>query len=293
MENSRGSAYMILAMAFFALEDMFIKAASSSVPAGEILIFFGIGGSIAFMLMTLKRGEAILHPAILTRAVLIRALSEIIGRLGFTLALVLTPLSSTSAILQATPLVVVMGAAIFFGEKVGWRRWSAILIGFIGVLMIIRPGLEGFQANSLLAVVGMLGFAGRDLATRAAPKVLSNVQLGVYGFLVLIPTGIGLLLYSGGAVIPDLLASGQILGAIVFGVIAYYALTLAMRTGEISVVTPFRYTRLVFALLLGFLVFGERPDAMTLLGSAIIVAGGIYTLLRNRQVRQATLNANT
>jgi len=293
MENSRGSAYMILAMAFFALEDMFIKAASSSVPAGEILIFFGIGGSIAFMLMTLKRGEAILHPAILTRAVLIRALSEIIGRLGFTLALVLTPLSSTSAILQATPLVVVMGAAIFFGEKVGWRRWSAILIGFIGVLMIIRPGLEGFQANSLLAVVGMLGFAGRDLATRAAPKVLSNVQLGVYGFLVLIPTGIGLLLYSGGAVIPDLLASGQILGAIVFGVIAYYALTLAMRTGEISVVTPFRYTRLVFALLLGFLVFGERPDAMTLLGSAIIVAGGIYTLLRNRQVRQATLNAKT
>lgn len=284
---------MVLAMAFFALEDMFIKAASSTVPAGEILIFFGIGGSLAFMLMTLKRGEPIFHPAILSQPVLLRALSEIIGRLGFTLALVLTPLSSTSAILQATPLVVVMGAAIFFGEKVGWRRWSAILIGFIGVLMIIRPGLEGFQANSLLAVVGMLGFAGRDLATRAAPKVLSNVQLGVYGFLVLIPTGLGLLIYTGGAIIPDLKASGQILGAIVFGVIAYYSLTLAMRTGEISVVTPFRYTRLVFALILGFLVFGERPDAMTLLGSAIIVTGGIYTLLRNRQARQSTLNAKS
>ena len=281
---------MVLAMALFALEDMFIKAASSTVPAGEILVFFGIGGSLAFILMTLKRGEPIFHPATLSQPVLLRALSEIIGRLGFTLALVLTPLSSTSAILQATPLVVVMGAAIFFGEKVGWRRWSAILIGFIGVLMIIRPGLEGFQANSLLAVVGMLGFAGRDLATRAAPKVLSNVQLGVYGFLVLIPTGLGLLIYTGGAIIPDLKASGQILGAIVFGVIAYYSLTLAMRTGEISVVTPFRYTRLVFALILGFLVFGERPDAMTLLGSAIIVAGGIYTLLRNHQARKAALN---
>lgn len=279
---------MVLAMAFFALEDMFIKAASSTIPAGEILMFFGIGGSLAFILMTLKRGEPIFHPAILSQSVLLRALSEIIGRLGFTLALVLTPLSSTSAILQATPLVVVMGAAIFFGEKVGWRRWSAILIGFIGVLMIIRPGLEGFEANSLFAVIGMLGFAGRDLATRAAPSVLSNVQLGVYGFLVLIPTGLGLLIYTGGSVVPDLKASAQMLGAIVFGVIAYYSLTLAMRTGEVSVVTPFRYTRLVFALALGFLVFGERPDAMTLLGSAIIVAGGIYTLLRNRQTRQST-----
>lgn len=282
---------MVLAMAFFALEDMMIKSASSTIPAGEILIFFGIGGCLAFGFLTLKRGEPIFHPAILSRAVLLRAVSEIIGRLGFTLALVFTSLSSTSAILQATPLVVVMGAAIFFGEKVGWRRWSAILIGFIGVLMIIRPGLEGFELNSLLAVIGMLGFAGRDLATRAAPSVLSNVQLGVYGFLVLIPTGLGLLIYSGGAVVPDLKASGQIFGAIVFGVIAYYSLTLAMRTGEVSVVTPFRYTRLVFALLLGFLVFGERPDAMTLIGSAIIVAGGIYTLLRNHQARKSALNS--
>ena len=278
---------MVLAMAFFALEDMLIKAASSTVPAGEILIFFGIGGCVAFGILTLKRGEPLFHPAILSRPVILRALSEIIGRLGFTMALVLTPLSSTSAILQATPLVVVMGAAIFFGEKVGWRRWGAILIGFIGVLMIIRPGLEGFEANSLLAVIGMLGFAGRDLATRAAPSVLSNVQLGIYGFFVLIPTGLGLLIYSGGAIVPELKASGQILGAIVFGVIAYYCLTLAMRTGEISVVTPFRYTRLVFALIIGFLIFGERPDVMTLLGSAIIVAGGIYTLLCNHQARKA------
>ena len=110
------------------------------------------------------------------------------------------------------------------------------------------------------------------------------MQLGIYGFFVLIPTGLGLLIYSGGAIVPELKASGQILGAIVFGVIAYYCLTLAMRTGEISVVTPFRYTRLVFALIIGFLIFGERPDVMTLLGSTIIVAGGIYTLLRTTRL---------
>jgi len=284
MDNLRGSAFMVCAMAFFALEDMMIKAASVNIPAGEILVFFGIGGSLFFILLTLRRGEAIFPPEVLSKAVIIRALFEMLGRVAFTLALVFTPLSSTSAILQATPLVVVMGAAIFFGEKVGWRRWSAILVGCVGVLFIIRPGFEAFESSALFAVLGMLGFAGRDLATRAAPATLSTVQLGVYGFLVLIIAGIGLMIFNGNAVVPDFKSSLQVLAATVFGVIAYYALTLAMRTGEVSVVTPYRYTRLVFALIVGFLVFGERPDAMTLLGSAIIVSGGIYTLLRNRKI---------
>ena len=284
MDNLRGSAFMVCAMAFFALEDMMIKAASVSLPAGEILVFFGIGGSLFFSLLTLRRGEAIFPPEALSKSVLVRALFEMLGRVAFTLALVFTPLSSTSAILQATPLVVVLGAAIFFGEKVGWRRWSAILVGFVGVLFIIRPGLEGFESSALFAVLGMLGFAGRDLATRAAPASLSNVQLGVYGFLVLIIAGVGLMIFNGDVVVPDFKSSMQVLAATVFGVIAYYALTLAMRTGEVSAVTPYRYTRLVFALIVGFLVFGERPDAMTLIGSAIIVSGGIYTLLHNRKV---------
>lgn len=281
---------MVLAMAGFAMEDMFIKAAAKIVPAGEILLIFGVGGTLAFILLTLRRKEKILHPAIKSRPILIRAVCEVAGRLFYTLAIILTPLSSASAILQATPLVVVMGAAIFFGEQVGWRRWSAILVGFIGVLMIIRPGLEGFEAASILAVLGMLGFAGRDLSTRAAPKVLSNVQLGVYGFMVLIPTGLVMLWFRGGAVWPDITSALQIAGATVFGVLAYYSLTIAMRTGEVSVVTPFRYTRLVFALILGVLVFAERPDLMTLLGSAIIVVSGVYTLLRSRRNNTNVIN---
>ena len=196
MENLRGSLYMILAMACFSAEDAFIKAAAETVPLGEILFIFGFFGTIIFIVLAKLRGNNIFHSGIISKAIFIRVLCEIVGRLFFSISLVLIPLSSLSAILQATPLIVVAGAAIFFGEKVGWRRWSAILIGLIGVLMIIRPGLDGFQAASLFAVLGTLGFAGRDLATRAAPKELSNLQLGIYGFFILIPIGLILLFFS-------------------------------------------------------------------------------------------------
>ncbi|WP_211252265.1 DMT family transporter [Marinobacterium jannaschii] len=290
MDNTRGSLFMILAMAAFAVEDMFIKAASVNMPTGLVLALFGLGGTLLFMLLTKQRGEQIIHPALLSKPILLRAVSEITGRLFYTLAITLTPLSSASAILQATPLVVVMGAALLFGERVGLKRWLAILVGFVGVLMIIRPGLEGFTPASIFAVIGTLGFAGRDLATRAAPPVLSNMQLGVYGFFVLIPTGFALLIYSGEAISFDPGASVQILGSIIFGVIAYNALTIAMRTGDVSVVTPFRYTRLIFALILGIFVFGERPDLMTLMGGLLIVVSGGSTLLRNRRaIRSAAL----
>jgi drug/metabolite transporter (DMT)-like permease len=185
-------------------------------------------------------------------------------------------------------LVVGAGAALFFGEKVGWRRWAAIAAGFVGVLIVLRPGMEGFRAASLFTVLGMLGFAGRDLATRAAAPVLSNVQLGIYGFFMLIPTGAAMLAVTGGAAMPG---APEVLGlalATLFGVASYWGLTAAMRMGEVSVITPFRYTRLVFALVLGVLIFGERPDAPMLVGSAIIIGSGLYTLARARKLRMAT-----
>jgi len=289
LDNLRGSLFMVLAMACFSIEDAFIKAAAKTVPLGEILFLFGLFGTAIFILLTLHRGEKIFHPAILSRPIFIRSLCEIVGRLFFSISLVLIPLSSLSAILQATPLVVVTGAAIFFGEKVGWRRWSAILIGFVGVLMIVRPGLDGFQPASLFAVIGTLGFAGRDLATRAAPKVLSNIQLGVYGFFILMPTGLLILFFndeSANLVLPSTIASLQILGTILFGFTAYYSLTIAMRIGDVSIITPFRYTRLVFALLIGITLFGERPDTLTIIGSAVIIVGGIYTLLRSKSLNK-------
>ncbi|MDP2064332.1 MAG: DMT family transporter [Phaeovulum sp.] len=287
MSNMRGSVLMVAAMGGFALEDMFIKRTAKVLPVGEILMIFGLAGMLAFIVMALWRRERVLHPAIASWPILLRAIAEVAGRLGYTLAITLTPLSNASAILQATPLVVVAGAALIFGEKVGWRRWAAIGAGFLGVLIVLRPGMEGFQLASLFTVLGMLGFAGRDLATRAAAPVLSNLQLGIYGFFMLIPTGAALLLVTGGAAMPGAPEALGLALATLFGVASYWGLTAAMRMGEVSVITPFRYTRLVFALVLAVLVFGERPDAPMLAGSALIIASGLYTLARARKARRA------
>ena len=270
-------------MAGFAVEDMFLKSVTAHIPLGQALLIFGLTGAAFFAIRAKRAGETLLHPALLSRPLLIRSSFEVAGRLFYSLAIALTPLSTASAILQATPLVVVAGAALLFGETVGWRRWTAIAIGFAGVLLILRPGAEGFTLLSLVTVAGMLGFAGRDLATRAAPPTLSNRQLGVIGMAMLAVAGAVILSVTGGARWPDSTALALLAGVIVFGIFGYNALTIAMRTGEVSVVTPFRYTRLVFAMILGIVVFHERPDALTLAGSALVVASGLYTLSRARR----------
>jgi len=248
------------------------------------MVTFGIGGLLAFVAMARLRGEVILHPQAFGRAMAWRALFEITGRVCYTVAIALTPLSSASAILQATPLVVAAGAVMVFRETVGWRQWAAIGAGFVGVLLILRPGLDAFEPLSLFAVLGMIGFAGRDLATRAAPKSMTTAQLGVYGFIMLSIAGGIVWGYQGG--VAPLGGGGMVLTgpAILFGVAAYMCLTMAMRTGQIAVIAPFRYTRLVFAMILAVAVFGERPDAMTLIGSLIIVASGLYTVWQSRRV---------
>lgn len=278
-ENQRGAVYMTASMAGFAVEDVFVKAAAHTLPLGQVLLTIGLTGMLIFSAMAARAGEALLPPAFLSRPMLIRCGFEITGRLFYGLAITLTALSTTSAILQATPLVVVAGAALVFGEKVSLQRWLAVLIGFVGVLVILRPGSD-FSALSLLAVVGLLGFAGRDLATRAAPKGLSNRQLGALGFAMLATAGAILLVVNGGAHVPSGAALIYLAGGTVFGTLGYHALTYAMRTGEVGAVTPFRYTRLVFAMVLAMALFGERPDLATWIGAALVVGSGIYALTR-------------
>lgn len=278
-ENQRGALFMTASMAGFAVEDVFVKAVAQTLPLGQVLLTIGLTGMLVFSAMAARQGEALLPPAFLSRPMLIRCGFEITGRLFYGLAITLTALSTTSAILQATPLVVVAGAALVFGEKVSLQRWLAVLVGFVGVLVILRPGSD-FSALSLLAVVGLLGFAGRDLATRAAPKGLSNRQLGALGFAMLATAGAILLVVNGGAHVPSGLALLHLAGGTVFGMLGYHALTYAMRTGEVGAVTPFRYTRLVFAMVLAMALFGERPDLATWIGAALVVGSGIYALTR-------------
>ena len=267
--NLRGSLFMVASMAGFAVEDAFLKAATRDVAVGMALVILGLSGIVVFSAVALRAGAMPLPRSILSRTMAVRSGFEIVGRLFYALAIALTPISTASAILQATPLLVVLGAALIFGEKIGWRRWGLILLGFAGVLIILRPGLQGFSALSLLALIAMAGFAGRDLATRAAPLALSNAQLGVTGFIMLTLSGVIILTVTGGASVPSPATLGLLSGASVFGILAYAALTQAMRTGAVGVVTPFRYSRLLFAVVLGVGVFGERPDAATLAGSAL------------------------
>lgn len=282
-DNLRGSLFMILSMAGFAVEDAFIKAAARQMPLGQVLIVMGLAGIAVFAAQARRAGDPPLPRAVLSRTMALRSGFELAGRLLYALAIALTPISTASAILQATPLVVVLGAALIFGERVGPGRWAVIGLGFAGVLVILRPGLAGFDLLSLLALGGMLGFAGRDLATRAAPPALSNAQLGVAGFAVLGVSGLVILTVTGGAALPSVSGAGLLAGACGFGILGYGALTSAMRTGEVSAVTPFRYTRLLFAMALGIGVFGERPDGATLIGAAMIVGCGVLILGRRRR----------
>lgn len=277
--NVTGAVFMVLAMALFAMEDTLLKQVTSHLPVSEVLILFGAGGAVIFSLLTWQRGERIFNADLKHPALLIRAVFEVLGRLFFTLSLALTALSTTSAILQATPLLVTAASAVIFREKISGLRWALITLGFIGVLLVLRPGLDGFTPLSILAVIGMVGFAGRDLATRAAPKGLSYAQLGVYGFAMLILSGAILLTWRSEMVLPTGFDTLILFAAVLVGVVAYTALTLAMRTGEVSMVTPFRYSRLLFAMILAAVVFRERPDAMELLGGAVIVAAGLALML--------------
>lgn len=285
-DNLRGALFMSLAMAGFALEDMFIKLLAGALPVGQVLLVLGLGGALVFGTIAHRRGEQVLSPALLTRAVIVRNLCELVGTVGFVLSFVLASLSTASAILQATPLVVTMGAVLFLGEKVGWRRWTAIAVGFAGVMLIVRPGMAGFEPASLFAVVGVLGLAGRDVATRLVPRNISSYQISTWAFAMIIPAGIFLMAVMGEPPnLPTALQSLTLLATIGIGVLAYYALVAAMRVGELSFVTPFRYTRMVFALIVALLVFGENPDAVTLFGAALIIGAGLFTWWREARLR--------
>ncbi|OSP54890.1 DMT family transporter [Pseudoruegeria sp. SK021] len=285
MANLRGSLWMVAAMAIFALEDALIKAASATLPVGQLLILFGIGGTLVFAGLARINKDRLFAPEVLSPPMRIRAVFEISGRLFYVLALALTPLSATTVILQATPLVVVGSAAVVFGEKVGWRRWTAIVIGLIGVVVIIQPGSDSFSVLSILAVAGMIGFAGRDLASRAAPAALGTNVLGFYGFLAVIIAGAIFSLWQAAPFRAlDATSAGALIGATIAGVTAYSFLMKAMRTGEVAAVTPFRYTRLLFGIALGVGVFGEEMSVPMMVGSGLIVVSGLFILWRGKQV---------
>ena len=288
-DNLRGVMLMLIAMALFAVEDMFLKWAAIGLPVGQIVLTSGVFGLPVFVWLARREGRKVVTRAALHPWVLTRNIGEMVGTLAYITALAAVPLSTVSAILQALPLGMTMVAALFMQEQVGWRRWCAIAVGFAGVMLIIRPGMEGFHPQSLWVLLSVAALVLRDMATRILPRDFSTSQVSAWGLGSIALLGVMMTLAHGSLVRPSGLQTGLLAGVVMFGTAGYWAVTAASRTGEVSMVAPFRYARLIFAIGLGAVVFAERPDGVTLTGAGLIIGSGLYSFARER-IRKRSLS---
>ena len=279
-DNIRASLFMVLSMAGFSINDALVKSLDGALPIGQVMGIRGLFISLLMVLILWQRGLLSRIREALTGLVFLRASMELLATLFFLTALVQLPFANISAILQFLPLAVTLGAAVVFKESVGWRRWLAIAVGFFGVLIIIRPGTSGFEPASLLVAISVLFAAARDLSTRALPKALPSLLVTAATAVLVSFFGFGLVLAQGSWV-PMESAHLKTLGiASVFLFVGYQCIILAMRTGEVAYVVPYRYTSLLFSIMLGYIFFAEVPDKYTILGSVIVISMGLFTLYR-------------
>lgn len=284
--NWRGAIFMMVSMASFTVNDAFMKLLSSEMELFQALFLRGIGTVAAFILVArwtgalrfdLGRRDAIL--------VAVRSLAEVGSTYFFLTALFHMPLANVNAIFQALPLAITLAGALFLGLPVGWKRLTAIMVGFLGVLLIVQPGTDGFNTYSLYALASVGTVVVRDLATRQMSAAIPTAT-------VALSAAVAVTLFSGIAsafipwVMPSAMGMLQLFGALVFVLFGYVYSVRAMRTGDLGFVAPFRYSGLIWALGLGYLFFGQWPDLLILTGAAIIVATGVFTLLREARLAQ-------
>lgn len=284
----KGIVLMTGGMACFAVADSFIKLTAGTMsPAHTTFLLMG-GGLIVFTAIALLEGQKLWNKDAFNGVLMIRYVAEMVGAFGMVLALSTAPLSTVGAVAQAAPLLIVAGAALFLKEKVGWRRWAAIFVGFFGVLLIVQPGSGAFDPGLLWVVFSVFGFAARDLLTKLAPANIPSSSMSSYTMLAAMPFATAWCLISEGSVLPETANWGYVLGMIGFGSIGYMSLIASMRIAPMSIVAPFRYTRLIFLLFIGILIFGEQPNALMLIGAALVLGSGGYTMLRDRKLKQAS-----
>ncbi|MEO1557224.1 MAG: DMT family transporter [Pseudomonadota bacterium] len=284
--NTLGALLMMASMASFTLNDAMIKLTGGAVPLMQLLFLRGVLSSLLILGLARWLGAIRFRMARRDWALIaMRSGAEVGAAYFFLTALFNMPLANVTAILQVLPLTVAIGAALFFREPLGWRRMSAILIGFLGMLLIVRPGPEGFSLWSGYALMAVVFVTMRDLATR---KLSPDVPSMTVTFVAAV-TVMG---FAGLASIPepwvalDTRLAALIIASSVFIIGGYWFSVRVMRVGDITFIAPFRYTGLVWALLLGWLVFGDWPSHLTLVGAAIVVATGLFTLYRERKVSQ-------
>ena len=275
---------MILSMACFAVEDTFIKLLSARLPATQILFSIGFGGALITLALAVTLNVNLADKILLNKHVISRTIADLFGALFFTSAMVLIPMSLLASILQATPLFVTLGAAILLGEKVGWRRWSAIFIGFLGIIIILQPGYGSFQMASLLGLAAVFCLALRDVVTRDMATEIPTLTVTFYACLAMGSAGFIAYPFFGTPIMPTTFEAILLVCAAIIGVTGYFLIVLATRKGDVSVIAPFRYSRLLFSLVLASLVLGEMLTLPILLGGLLVVSSGIYTFGRERRL---------
>lgn len=282
-ENMRGAGFMTGAMTAFVLNDVAMKSLAGDVPLFQAITLRSL--FVIVLMLILFRIQNKPHVPIRRRdwtLILARGFVEILAVFCFLTALFNMPIANATAILQVLPLTVSLAAALFLKETIGWRRIIAILVGFLGVILIIRPGTEGFTIYSIYALLAVIFVTARDLAARKlSPDVPTNPVALTTATMIGIGAGLASLFQPWVMPTPPMFGALAIAASFVIG--GYIFSISAMRVGEIGFVTPFRYTSLLVAIIVGWIFFDEWPDALTLLGSTIVVATGVFTLLRERK----------
>ena len=284
--NGRGIVLMLVSMAAFAIADSLVKFSSSSISPAQVMLLLLVSAFLMYLPLTLYRGDSLVDRRFLEPIFLLRYLAEISGMVGMVNALALVPLATVGAITQAVPIIVAVGAALFLSEKISWRRWTSIFVGFAGVLLIVQPGAEGFDIMVLWAVLAMISLSVRDLTTRMIAPDISSVCLATFTMIATIPVAVCWVLWEGQTLLPHDPDWLVILPMVTLGSLGYLLLTAAMRMAEVSVVTPFRYSRVLFLIVLGLVMFGEQPGPQTLVGAVLIIASGTYMTWREHQLKR-------
>lgn len=286
--NLRGAIFMCLAMAGFTVNDALVKSVTGVMNPGQIMLVRGVMTSVLVLLLARHFGAFRSLRLLLDPIVALRIVAEVVAAITYISALGEMPLANASAILQALPLAVTSGAALFLGEPVGWRRWLAILVGFVGVLIVLRPGPDGFSAASIAVAASVVAAAVRDLCTRRISPDIPSLFISATTAVIITLTGAVLVVPLGGWQPMSATSLLHLAAASLVLLVGYQCIVPAMRFGEIAIVAPLRYTSLIWSIGIGILFFSERPDIWTMTGVGIIIVSGLYALARENKRRAVT-----
>jgi len=283
--NLKGIAAMVAATALFTCGDAAMKLVSGSLPTGETVFVRGVSTVTIVTVAAFWTGAIYRLRDALVRAMGWRSVGDVGSALFFQAALARMPFADLMGILQMTPLSLTAASALFLGERVGWRRWTAVATGFAGALLVIKPASSAFNAWALLGVLSVLCGTLRDVSTRRLDVALSPLLIMMLSQLVVASAGLACLAFEAWKVpsVAELLA---LLFASVFSLVGHLCVIYSVRSGELAAVAPFRYAGIVWAILLGFLIWKQLPDRMSLAGIAILVSAGLYTFYREQQLRR-------